>query len=108
MVRVLVSIVAISLLGLSAAWAADYEMVSRIDRVEKDRIVLPDGLSLDLVNKDSPLSTRSRVGFVTQCFTDRHLKIECKMLADVGYVDRAKILISGGVVKTLQVIELAQ
>ncbi len=106
--RVLMSLVLGMLVYLPPGWSADYEMVSRIESFESNRIVLPDETSFDLVNERSPLATRARMGFTTRCMEVRGRVIDCNMLAGVGYVDRARIVLSSGVVKELQVLELMQ
>ena len=104
---ILVSLASV-LMFAPAANAAQFELIKPIDSIKGDKIVLPDGTSFEFVTKRTSRRTRSRLRFLTRCFVAQGKEIECGMLADVGYVDRARIVISGGVVKELHVLELMQ
>ncbi|MBW1982531.1 MAG: hypothetical protein JRJ12_15070 [Deltaproteobacteria bacterium] len=95
---------AFSLLLLSSADGAALEGI--IELFDSTNISMS-GQHYELVDGEKA----SLYGFVTECWVVQGTEIyqiDCKTLADVGYVDRARVTLENGAVRKVEVLKLLQ
>ena len=71
-------------------------LYGRISVLAKDHIVFNDDRTIKFVPAE------------TLCFDAQNQKLTCETLIGVGYVDKARIVLRGGVVRAIHIIDLQQ
>ena len=88
--------------------AETYSFTAEVLLIEKDYIVVAGNRQkFMLVNKHSPAHTRIGSSFTTT-YLNGSSKISFEMLAGVGYITKAKIIIADKLVKEIIVLEMHQ
>ena len=92
------------LLTGSAGVMADTEITGYVPEITVGHIWI-EGNTYQLIHGDS--NDLNSVQGITECRVGTH-RVTCGTLAGVGYIDRARVTVSGGAATRIEVLELKQ